>query len=385
MKKVLIVTALAGFINTFLLNDIKIYQNLGYEVTCAGNNSFFPDENVLDYLAPLKVKFENIEFDSKKILSKNNFMAKNRLIGIVKREKYNIIHCHTPIPGFYIRFFLKKYFRRGTKIIYSTHGLAYNSFSTKMDHFIFYNVERYLSKFTTAIICINNEDFVSLKTMKCKNVYMLNSVGFDFGRYYYKNVNINKEEYRRSIGVSMNDIMVLSVGEISRRKNHQAIIKAISLIENKEKYVYVICGKEISNGTLKKSLIQLASKLRVRVIFLGKRHDIPEIMKISDIGALPSIREGFGMAGIQSLAAGVPLVGSSVQGILDYIKNNKTGFVCSPYDIYGFSRNICKLSDFNLRNKMIDDCIITAKRYDNHKIEKELFSIIKTICEDITI
>ena len=67
--------------------------------------------------------------------------------------------------------------------------------------------------------------------------------------------------------------------------------------------------------------------------------DIPEITAISDIGVIPSIREGLGLAGVQSLAAGVPVIGSSVQGIKDYIVDGKDGYLCAPFDDTAFAEH----------------------------------------------
>ena len=118
---------------------------------------------------------------------------------------------------------------------------------------------------------------------------------------------------------------MLSVGELSYRKNHQIIIEALSKALLGKKYVYVICGNGVDGGT-GEVLRQKAEKSKVRLILLGFRHDIPQIIHCSDVGAIPSVREGLGLARIQSLAAGVPLVGTDVQGIKDYIVDGETEY-----------------------------------------------------------
>jgi len=379
MKKVLIVTALAGFINTFLLNDIEEYKKRGYEVHCAANNNFLAGDNVLTYLEPMGVKFYDLEFNSKKPLSIKNFKLFKKIKRLLKKEQYNIIHCHTPIPGLYVRLAAKKLRKKGTKVIYTTHGLSFNKYSSRKNKLIYKFIESYLSRITDHIICINHEDYNELIKMKCENVHYLPSVGFDFNKYYSENNNIKIDEYRSSIGVSKEKIMVLSVGELSSRKNHQIIIKAISLLENHSDYVYVICGREILGSGTKDYLIKLSKDLDVNLILLGHRKDIPQIMKCSDIGAIPSIREGFGMAGVQSLAAGVPLVGSDIQGIKDYIVNEETGYLSSPFDEVSFAKNIEKLSDFSLRNEMKANCINMARKYDKCISYKKMEEIIDLI------
>jgi glycosyltransferase involved in cell wall biosynthesis len=155
--------------------------------------------------------------------------------------------------------------------------------------------------FCDAIVTINKEDFLNAQKMFCKNVYRINGVGVDTAKY--SNVTIDRSHYRKNIGVEDNQIMVLSVGELSARKNHVVIIDALADLANKEKYVYVICGNGINGGT-GDLLKQRAEDRNVNLRLLGFRFDIPQMIHCSDIGAIPSVREGLGLAGIQSLAGG---------------------------------------------------------------------------------
>ena len=85
------------------------------------------------------------------------------------------------------------------------------------------------------------------------------------------------------------------------------------------------------------------------------------------------------MAGIQSLSAGVPLVGTEVQGIKDYILSGKTGFLCDPYDVEGYKEAILKLSDKDLRNNMKNDCIEMAKHFDvsvSHRQMRDIYTSV---------
>ena len=75
---------------------------------------------------------------------------------------------------------------------------------------------------------------------------------------------------------------------------------------------------------------------------MGFRKDIPELCHAADISAFPSRIEGLGLAGIEAMAAGVPLVSSNVHGILDYVIDGKTGYTCDPDDLDGFAMAIDK-------------------------------------------
>ena len=212
--------------------------------------------------------------------------------------------------------------------------------------------------------------------MHCKNVYYINGVGVDIKKF--QNVDIDINEYRKKLKIPLNKIMILSVGELSERKNHQIIIKAIAKLHDRDKYIYVICGNGIDGGT-GKQLEQLAHDSEVNLKMLGFRFDIPEIIKCSDIGAIPSVREGLGLAGIQSLAEGIPLVASDVQGIKDYIIDDKTGYLCNPFDENEFANAIKKLSDETKIKEMKYACEDMAMNFDIEVSEKQRKKIYEEI------
>lgn len=375
MKKALIIANLGGFVE-FLFDDIKILRSMGYEVEYAANDKISNWDVYKNKLIDMNVPIHNVDFASKNPLSKDNLLAYKQIKKILKEGNYDLIHCHTPITGLLTKLAARKYRKSGTKVIYTTHGFTFNKNASKKNWLIFYTIEKFSSKMCDAIITINNEDYEEVKKMWCKQVYYIHGMGVDIAKY--ADVNINKNEYKEKNGIPTDKIMILSVGELSDRKNHKIIIDAISKLENKEDYVFVICGKGINGGT-ETYLKERAKELNVNLILMGFRTDIPEIIHCSDIGALPSIREGLGLAGIQSLSAGVPIIATDVQGIKDYIIDGQTGFLCKYNDSEAFAKAIKKLSDENTRKSMKENCKEMAKKFSmeiSSKERKEIYNKI---------
>lgn len=360
-KKALIVANLAGFAS-FLIHDMEILIEKGYTVTFAANAYKLEWADTKEKLDKLGVEFVQLDFDSTNPMAKTNFGAYRELKVLLKRGDFQLIHCHTPIAGIFTRLAARSYRRKGAKVIYTTHGFAFTENSSKKSWVVFYTVEKFCSLFCDAIITINREDYSNAKKMFCKKVFHINGVGVDTSKY--ANVAVNRNEYRALIGVPTDKMMILAVGELSTRKNHQIIIKALSKLPNKKEYVFVICGNGIDGGT-GKMLNDLAKREDVDLKLLGFRMDIPEITAVSDIGVIPSIREGLGLAGIQSLAAGVPVIGSRVQGIKDYIVDDKNGYLCDPFDENAFAEKIKLLSDSQRRDAMRTFCREMATKFDN--------------------
>lgn len=356
MKRALIVTSTAGFARGFLLHDMLLLQNMGFEVHCAANGkgmSFSAEE-----LFPERgVVFHQVDFSSVKPIGPESWQSYKQIRKLLKEQNFSVIHCHTPIVGFIVRLAALPY--RAT-VLYTTHGLAFPKGCSLKEKLIYGTAEWLGIRMCDGIITINHEDHATLRKMGAKNVYYINGVGVNTARYH--KIEIDRDAYRKSIGVEKDDIMVLSVGEISARKNQQIIIRALAKLGD-PRYVFVICGKAMTGSAVYEKLVSLAKELNVRVKFLGFRRDIPQIAHCADIAVMPSLREGLGLAGIEAMAAGVPVIGSDIQGIKDYVVDGVTGYLCDPRDADAFAEKIGKLSNEKLRKSMRDACIDKSEEF----------------------
>ena len=222
-------------------------------------------------------------------------------------------------------------------------------------------------------VTINTEDFAAAQKMHCRKVYHINGVGCDTAKY--QNVQIDRDNYRAALGIKPDQIMVLDIGELSARKNHQTVIEAVSKLKDPN-VVLVICGKAISGSGTYNSLKKAAKDTGANVIFAGHRRDIPQLCACADIGILASTREGLGMTGIEMLSAGIPLVTSNVHGIKDYMTDGETGYMCDPHDAEAFAEGIRKLSDPDVRKSLRENCVKRAAQFDisvSYKQRKEIY------------
>lgn len=92
MKKALIVTAFARFIKSFLTNDIKILQDMGYEVHCAANIHHAGAECMEKYFLDMNVTFHQIDFSSNKPISKETLLSYKEMKKLLKENYFDVIH-----------------------------------------------------------------------------------------------------------------------------------------------------------------------------------------------------------------------------------------------------------------------------------------------------
>lgn len=376
MKKALIVTAFARFIKSFLTNDIKILQDMGYEVHCAANIHHAGAECMEKYFLDMNVTFHQIDFSSNKPISKETLLSYKEMKKLLKENYFDVIHTHTPIAGAITRYACKEQRKKGTTVIYTTHGFYFHKYSSKKTWLIFHTIEDFMSRYTDAIITINHEDYGNAKSMHCNKVYYIPGVGVDTKKF--ENVEIDRNAYRKKLQINDDNLLILAVGELSHRKNHQVVIRALAEA-NLPNAVFMICGNAMTSANTKEELEELAKKLSVDLRLMGLRDDIPQICKCADIGVMPSTREGLGLSGIEMLASGLPVVASNVHGIVDYIIDGEDGYLCSPDDEHAFSEAILKLKSEDKRKSISSKCTNIARKFDKKYSYKKMREIYKEL------
>ena len=383
MKRAILVTSVASMIKQFNMSNIKILQELDYEVTVAtnfedaGNIPIDESNKLYDNLREIGVKPINIDFH-RNPLNRKNIKAYRQFKTIIDSNYYDLIHCQSPIGGVLGRIAAQDTRKKGTKIIYTAHGFHFYNGAPLVNWVTFFPVEKVLSRYTDLLITINNEDYNrAVKLLHATSVKRIPGVGIDVQKFSSKNICIDKK--REELKIPKNCYLILSVGELNNNKNHRILIEALNEIKNPHIH-YAIAG----TGSLSKKLMELTynSGLTDNIHFLGYRDDIADIYSISNVFAFPSKREGLGLSAIEAMASGLPIITSNVHGILDYSVNGETGFIFSPDNVNEAKEAIEKVY------KLSDQEVKYISENNKKKSEKYNQSIVneqmKLIYESIT-
>ena len=327
MKKALIIATVPSMIGQFNMNNIQVLQELGYEVHVACNfkdRSVWTNERVQEFINELgkkKVKKHQIVFSRNPLKIKKHYKAFKVIRKLLKKESITLMHCHTPIASAISRLAAKDL--NEVKVIYTAHGFHFFKGAPIRNWLIYYPIEKIMSKYTDVLITINKEDyFRGKKNFSAKKVEYIPGVGIDLEKI--QKICVDRKKKRDELNIKDDDIVLLSVGELSKRKNHEIVIKALGKIGN-PRIKYLICGK----GVLEQRLLSLSKENSVekQVQLLGFRTDVLEICACADIFIFPSLQEGLPVALMEAMACGLPCIASNIRGNVDLIQDRINGYV----------------------------------------------------------
>lgn len=358
--KFLYVTTISGTMS-FFIEHIKMLYNEGHSVEIACAKGTKPLDSVYTQLG---CKVHDIPF-SRFPFSKDNLKAYKILKQLVETEHYDIVHTHTPNASMIARLACRKVRKQGTRVFYTAHGFHFFKGAPLKNWLMYYPVEKFCARFTDVLITINKEDYeLAQKKMHAKKVCYVPGVGIDLDRI--RSVQADRNEMRKSMGVPEDCVLLTSVGELIKRKNHQVVIKAIARLNN-PKIHYVIAGQ----GNLLSRLMKISESLRLehQIHFLGYRKDVYQIYKASDVAVLPSLQEGLPVALMEAMACGLPVVCSNIRGNVDLIENDKGGFLCECFNADAFAEGIKKV----VSGKIEEMCLINQNKM-------QMFDV-KNICD----
>lgn len=375
MTKLLYISNLSNGVSSFSKAAVLASKQLKMEFYLAANFQEISKEKLENDTKEYGVHFCQLDLD-RSPYSKNNIKAYHQLVELINKEKFDVIHCNTPVGGLLGRLAGKKC---GVKtVIYQAHGFHFYKGAPIKNWLFYYPVERWLAHYTDALITINQEDYEFAKLFNLKNkenVYYIPGVGIDLEAF--KSNTDGKKDLKKLFNFDKNDFILISVGRLDENKNNKTLIKTISLIKDINVHL-VICG----DGEKKEELISYSNKLGVknRIHFLGNCSNMNDMYSLADVFVMASYREGLSRSIMEAMSSGLPCVVSDIRGNRDLIVNKKNGFLVSPDDAEKFSEKIMylKKNEYELR-KIRENNIFDARKFDINKVKKEIYRIYEEL------
>lgn len=317
----------------FLTNHLNVGGITHYALTLAsglkkkGHNVYiassggkllkrFIEEGIIYIHIPIKTKSE---------ASWNVFASLFKLLPYIKEKNIDIIHANTRVTqvlGYLIQrfshkpfvstchgFFKRRFFRR----VFPCWGNKVVAISESVEEHLLCDFE------------VDKEDIVLIHS------------GIDTDKFQNINMPV-KEKY----DVLEGRPVIGTIARLSEEKGHIYLIEAMKHILSDIPGAKLLI---IGEGRMKEKLVSLAKKLGIEqhVFFVSETSDTKEVLFDLDVFVMPSLKEGLGLALMEAMACGLPVVGTAVGGIKNLIQDGKNGLLVNPADPLELAKAILAL------------------------------------------
>ena len=261
-----------------------------------------------------------------------------KLRAILKREHYDVVHFHTS---------------RAHSMAPFARGFASTLLVTRrMD----YRPNRVFApllfnRAVDSVVAISDgvADSLAAAGVDRQRVTVIHS-GVDCARFRPPTTE-ERANARAALGISDNEILISAVGALEQRKGHRYLIEAIGALAASIKVKCFIVGQGSIHRVLQGEIAVIRSLDRTKL--LGRVDDVRELLWASDIFAMPSLKEGLGVAALEAMASALPLIASDVGGLREVVEDGRTGIIVPPANSKQIASAIRRLAEsIELREQM---------------------------------
>lgn len=298
---------------------------------------------------------------------------------IYDREKFDIIHSHGGVAGFYGRI-LKKH-NPELKCVHSIHGIHYINSSNLFRKSISKTIEQYLVQFTNRTICETHNDYLTAVKNKIAGRTNTDIIPNAINTGAFANLKRDKNLLVK-LGLSENNFIIGNISRFDEQKNQKLILQAAYFLVKKYpeiRFVFVGSGKSLQQ------MQDLAreSNLDEYVIFTGEQSSLKEYYSIFDIFVFPTLWEGMPYVLLEAMASRLPIVCSRIPNLLEVIKPDQSALVINPYDMDDLFRKISALhQSFELREEIAQNAMIESTQYDESEIIPKIADVYREVLKD---
>ena len=286
---------------------------------------------------PLLKEAKKIGLRAEQLNDRGKFSLKtvSSITDKLKEEHFSLIHTHgykaNLIGGMAAKL-------AGIKCIATVHLHTQANLRLKLYRLIDLFALRFFSKIIA--VCENlRQEMISAGLSENKIVTIHNAVDL---KDFSPNTFCNVQQIEDQLGIEANQPIVSIIGRLSPQKGHRYFLEAAArVLKALPESRFLIIG----DGPLKRHLEEFATSLGIggAVSFLGYREDIVDLMRLSDVIVISSIREGLPYVLLEALALAKPVVATRVGGVPEVVKDKVTGFLVPPQDAKALAEAVIHL------------------------------------------
>lgn len=282
-----------------------------------------------------------------KILGYLHFLSANRVIK-KNKIKFNLIHSHFTWTAGYVGAKLKQKYKKPFIITVHENPEWFNEEIKSKNKKI-----KSTLKQANLIIRVNKNSLNELKKINKNSIYIPN--GYNSNLFFTK----NKNNCRKKLNLPLEKKILINLGNLETIKGQNYLIKAVNkIIIQKDKNILCLI---IGEGTQRKKLENLIKiyKLEKYIKLIGviSHQEIADWLNACDLFVFPSIKESFGIAQIEAMACGKPIIATYNGGSDEIVINNKLGILVPVKNSKLLSKAIVQSFNTNWNSKYIQNYV----------------------------
>lgn len=368
--KIVHITAVDMSIQYFLLNQLIYIQDQDYLVYAISS-----DGKHVENITRAGIKHIPVNISRNLFSPFRDLISLISLIKVIRKEKYDLVHTHTPKASFLGQMAAKF---SGTPVIIRTlHGFYFHENSNSIIRRILILMETIAAKFSTVILSQNQEDIqTAIDEGICKpNQIRLLGNGIDVERFNPLLIKqVDQDRTARELSLDRNKKTIGFVGRLVAEKGVPELIQAAKKVIDVTGEVQFLFVGPVDYA--KKDLItpEIAQEYGIadHCIFTGHQDDMPLMYSLMDILVLPSHREGFPRSVMEASAMKIPSVVTDIRGNREVIVDGENGKIIPLQDVDALSEAILYLLAHEDIAKQMGEVgrKIAEERFDEKKVFK---------------
>ena len=282
-------------------------------------------------------------------------------------QKYDIIHTHNTACQFYVPI-AATFYKSSVKLVTTEHSINNRRRSIGW----FKRFDQWMYNKYNAIICISDQAknaLINHVRRNTANIIIIINNGVDVNRFAKPIADIS----------SRKDYMISMIAAFRKEKDHESLLRAMSRLP--KNYRLQLAGRDFDERVAGLKKICREYGIEDRVVFLGPRSDVPELLEKSDVVVLSSHWEAFGLAAVEAMASGRPLIASDVGGLRDVVGG--AGVLFPHGDDKALAEKIQYLCEHpDEYREVAERCQEKAKQYDISVMAEKYLELYKKVYEE---
>lgn len=318
-----------------------------------------------------KIGVPVIPFEIPRLLSPATLV---RLIRLFRHHRPDIVQSHGARPNFYTA--LAGRWTRVPTIVSTIHNSLYDYPISSIRRLLYLLGERLTFALSDQILCVADalaQDLIKRSNREPAKIQVIRN-GVDLEVFDPKTVDGSR--IRREFGLEQDTPLIGIVGRMTPQKGHRDLLTALVQIRTIVPAVRVLI---VGDGPLRDDLVQ-----HVRIhgldnccIFTGMREDIPAIMSVLNLVALPSLSEGLPFILLEAMAMGKPVVATRINSVCEVVEDGVTALLVPPQAPDLLARAVIAL----LTNRDLAEKLSTSAR----ALVEQCFSLNRMIQEIVAL